>query len=75
VVVPWPRISCGQLLDPTGLHGEQIHQTNFAQHYRFSDLTGVRGDYIENWDVYWISAHFLVTAARFENMRIPWQDW
>lgn len=68
-------VSCGQLLDPTGLHGEQIHQTNFAQHYRFSNLTGVRGDYIENWDVYWISAHFLVTAARFESMKIPWQDW
>jgi hypothetical protein len=68
-------VSCGQLLDPSGRHGEQLHQTNFAQHYRFSELRGVRGDYIENWDVYWMSAHFLVAAARFDNARIPWREW
>ena len=68
-------VSCGQLLDPVGGHGEQIHQTNYAQHYDFSDPIGVRGDYIEEWNVYWLSAHFLVAAAQLDEMNVPWQTW
>ncbi|MCB1121148.1 MAG: hypothetical protein KJT03_06350, partial [Verrucomicrobiae bacterium] len=26
-------VACGQLLDPLGSQGEQMHQTNYAQHY------------------------------------------
>ena len=68
-------VACGQLLDPHGSQGEQIHQTNYAQHYDYTDLAGVRGDYVESWNVYWISAHFLVAAAQFEEMGVDWIDW
>jgi len=68
-------VSCGQLLDPLGGQGEQIHQTNYAQHYQYTDLAGVRGDYIETWNVYWISAHFLVAAAQFREMGVNILAW
>jgi hypothetical protein len=68
-------VACGQLLDPFGSQGEQIHQTNYAQHYDYADLAGVRGDYIEQWNVYWISAHFLVAAARFDEMGVDVSKW
>lgn len=68
-------VSCGQLLDPLGGQGEQIHQTNYAQHYDYTDLAGVRGDYIETWNVYWISAHFLVAAAQFREMGVDVLAW
>ena len=68
-------VACGQLLDPLGSQGEQMHQTNYAQHYDYESLVGVRGDYVENWNVYWISAHFLVAASRLDEMGVNWQTW
>jgi uncharacterized protein YyaL (SSP411 family) len=68
-------VACGQLLDPRGGQGEQIHQTNYAQHYDYNHLTGVRGDYVEQWNVYWISAHFLVAAAQFREMGVDVTAW
>lgn len=68
-------VTCGQLLDPRGGQGEQMHQTNYAQHYDYHNLTGVRGDYVEQWNVYWISAHFLVAAAQFLEMGVDVTAW
>ncbi len=68
-------VTCGQLLDPRGGQGEQIHQTNYAQHYDYDNLAGVRGDYVEQWNVYWISAHFLVAAAQFREMGVDVTAW
>ena len=67
--------TCGQFVDPLGSQGEQLQQTNFGQHYEVHDLKGVRGDYVESWSVYWITAHFLTTAARLEEMGVPWHRW
>ena len=68
-------VACGQLLDPQGSQGEQVHQTNYAQHYDYTDLNGVRGDYVEQWNVYWISAHFLVAAAQLDELGVDWRTW
>ena len=64
--------ACGQLVDAEGGQGEQLHQTNYAQHYDVQELKGVRGDYVESWNVYWISAHFLTAAAQLEEMAVDW---
>lgn len=56
--------SCGQLIDPFGSQGEQIQQTNFAQHGDMSDVLKLRGGYSESWTVFWITAHFLNAQAR-----------
>lgn len=63
-------LSCGQMTDPTGAHGEQIQQTNFAQHGDMSDIFKLRGGYSESWTVYWITAHFLHAAAQFKQMGV-----
>lgn len=68
-------VACGQLLDPLGSQGEQVHQTNYAQHYDYDDLKGVRGDYVEKWNVYWISAHFLVAVSQLDEWGVDWQEW
>ena len=68
-------VACGQLIDPLGSQGEQMHQTNYAQHYDYDDLKGVRGDYVESWNVYWISAHFLVATSKLDEMGVDWQSW
>ena len=68
-------VACGQLIDPLGSQGEQMHQTNYAQHYDYDSLEGVRGDYVEQWNVYWISAHFLVATSKLDEMGVDWQDW
>lgn len=68
-------VACGQLIDPLGSQGEQMHQTNYAQHYDYKDLKGVRGDYVEQWNVYWISAHFLVATSKLDAMGVDWQSW
>lgn len=66
--------SCGQLIDPFGSQGEQPHHTNYAQHGDFrrqletGDITGVRGNYVETWTVFWITAHFLNAAAQFKEL-------
>ena len=57
--------SCAQLTDPYGSQGEQIQQTNFAQRGDMSNVHKLRGGYAERWTVFWITAHFLNSAARF----------
>lgn len=57
--------TCYQLTDPFGSQGEQLQQTNFAQHGDMSDVLNLRGGYSEGWTVFWITAHFLNAAARF----------
>ena len=70
-------VPAGQFTDPWGSAGEQIHQTHYAQHYDPDPgrLKGVRGDYIESWNVYWISAHFLTAAAQFAEMGVDCTQW
>lgn len=62
--------SCFQLTDPFGSQGEQLQQTNFAQRGDMTDVHRLRGGYSENWTVFWITAHFLNAAARFEEMGV-----
>lgn len=62
--------SCFQLTDPFGSQGEQLQQTNFAQHGDMSNVHNLRGGYSESWTVFWITAHFLNAAARFHEMGI-----
>ena len=61
--------SCYQLTDAYGSQGEQIQQTNFAQHGDMSNVHKLRGGYSERWTVFWITAHFLNAAARFEQYK------
>ena len=63
--------TCGQLIDPFGSQGEQIQQTNFAQHGDMSDVLKLRGGYSESWTVFWITAHFLNAQARMLEMTNP----
>ena len=60
--------SCFQLTDAFGSQGEQLQHTNFAQHGGVVDTIRMRGGYVESWTVFWITAHFLNAAARFEEM-------
>jgi hypothetical protein len=62
--------SCGQMMDPYASQGEQIQQTNFAQHGDMSNVFRLRGGYSESWTVFWITAHFLNAAAEFERMGV-----
>lgn len=62
-------ISCGQLIDPYGSQGEQPQQTNYTQRPNAdADWTRYRGDYVEDWTVFWITAHFLNGAALFKEL-------
>ena len=61
--------SCYQLTDAYGSQGEQIQQTNFAQRGDMSNVHKLRGGYAERWTVFWITAHFLNAAARFEEYK------
>ncbi|MCE5346499.1 MAG: hypothetical protein LLG13_09460 [Bacteroidales bacterium] len=63
-------LTCGQLTDPYGSQGEQLQHTNFAQAGDMSDVYRLRGGYSEHWTVFWITAHFLNAAARFEEMGV-----
>jgi len=69
--------SCGQLIDPHGSQGEQPHHTNYAQARPFTQriendgIEGIRGNYVENWTVFWITAHFLNAAAQFDRLGVP----
>ena len=71
--------SCGQLIDPYGSQGEQPHHTNYAQHSKFrkfleaNDISKLRGNYVEEWTVFWITAHFLNAAAQFKELGV--QIW
>jgi hypothetical protein len=62
--------SCGQLIDPHGSHGEQPQHTNYAQRGRVDDVFALRGGYVEDWTVFWLTAHFLNAAARFEELGV-----
>ncbi len=62
--------SCGQMIDPFGSQGEQIQQTNFAQHGDMSNVFRLRGGYSESWTVFWMTAHFLNAAAEFDRMGV-----
>ena len=62
--------SCYQLTDARGSQGEQLQQTNFAQQGDMSNVHKLRGGYSESWTVFWITAHFLNAAARFEDMGV-----
>jgi len=63
-------LTCGQLTDPYGSQGEQLQHTNFAQAGDMSNVFRLRGGYSEHWTVFWITAHFLNAAARFEEMGV-----
>ena len=62
--------SCFQLTNIYGSQGEQLQQTNFAQYGDVSDFRKHRGGYSEGWTVFWITAHFLNTGARFVEMNV-----
>lgn len=62
--------TCFQLTDAYGSQGEQVQQTNFAQHGDMSNVYKLRGGYSESWTVFWITAHFINAAARFEEMGV-----
>jgi len=63
--------SCGQLLDPYGSQGEQPQHTNYAQRGNVDNVFALRGGYVEDWTVFWITAHFLNAAAQFVEMDVP----
>ena len=64
-------LSCGQLMDPYGSQGEQPQQTNYTQEpLASSDATTYRGNYVEDWTVFWITAHFLNAGAMFKEMGV-----
>ena len=62
--------TCFQLTNAYGSQGEQLQQTNFAQHGDMSNVYKLRGGYSEGWTVFWITAHFLNAAARFEEIGV-----
>jgi len=72
--------SCGQLIDPYGSQGEQPMHTNYAQDRRFirrietEGPSTVRGNYVEDWTVFWITAHFLNAAAQFKELGLSFTD-
>jgi hypothetical protein len=66
--------SSGQLIDAFGSQGEQIQQTNFGQWGDLSNVEVLRGGYSEPWTVFWITAHFLNAAARFEELGVDFSD-
>lgn len=66
--------SCGQLMDPFGSQGEQPQHTNYLQHGDASQVLGHRGDYVETWTVFWITAHFLNAAAQFQELGVALWD-
>ena len=71
-------VSCGQMTDlASGLHGEQLCQTNYQQHdsENLEVVDKMRGSYSEVWNIYWISAHFLSAAADLEKLGVRWTDF
>jgi len=66
--------SCGQLIDPYGSQGEQPQHTNYAQRGKVKDILALRGGYVEDWTVFWITAHFLNAAAQFQELGVPIWD-
>lgn len=62
--------SCGQLIDSRGSQGEQPQHTNYAQRGEVKGAFGLRGGYVEDWTVFWITAHFLNAAAQFRELGV-----
>ena len=60
----------GQLIDPFGSQGEQVDYTNYAGWLAETNVSRLRGTYSENWTPFWITGHFLLTAAEFERMGV-----
>ncbi len=63
--------TCGQLIDTFGGQGEQMEHTNYIQRRRSADMQTLRGGYNETWTVFWIPAHVLTGAARFQELGVP----
>lgn len=62
--------SCGQLIDPYGSQGEQVQQTNYTQNSKDPrPFEEYRGGYVEDWTVFWITAHFLNAAALLKEFK------
>ena len=66
--------SAGQMIDPYGSQGEQLHHTNLAMHGDQAGFFTFRGGYNENWTVFWITAHFLNAAAQFKEMGVNLEE-
>jgi hypothetical protein len=47
-----------------------MQETNFGQAGELNDVYRLRGGYAEHWTVFWITAHFLNAAARFQEMGV-----
>lgn len=64
--------SCGQLIDYNGSQGEQVQQTFYSQGKELIEGAPIsyRGDYVEDWTVFWITAHFINAAAQFKEMGV-----
>ncbi len=62
--------ACGQLMDAQGSQGEQPQHTNYAQRGEVDDVEALRGGYVEDWTVFWITAHFLNAAAQFAELGV-----
>ena len=60
--------SCGQLMDAEGSQGEQLNQMNYVQRGDHDNIETMRGSYVEDWTVFWMTAHFLNAAAQFEEL-------
>ncbi len=69
-------LSCGQMVHADGHQGEQFQQTNYSQFSKNNlvdaDVNKMRGGYSEDWDIYWITAHFLTAAAQLKEMGVRW---
>jgi hypothetical protein len=68
-------VSALQLTDPLGVQGEQILQTNYEQFEARDSVEGMRGGYAEQWNIFWITAHFLNAAAQFDEMGVDWREF
>ena len=70
--------SCGQLIDVYGSQGEQPQHTIYTQRSSergdISKLHTFRGNYVEDWTVFWITAHFLNAAAQFKEMCVVFKE-
>ena len=57
-------------------HGVDRRRSRFVgQLNRPADPTRFRGGYVEEWTVFWITAHFLTAAAKFEEMGVLDEIW
>ncbi|CAJ1341147.1 unnamed protein product [Effrenium voratum] len=63
--------TAGQLMDSAGGHGEQVQQTRFAMRGKnLSNPDSFRGGYQDGYSPFWVTAHFLTAAAKFQQMGV-----